>query len=1166
MSLNSHKDGLQSTNNSLPFLTSLQKLSTIGKKESLNISEYLSMVNSIVAKALFSYPNVALEIIFNHKSYQSDFFENLDSLTEGTFELELNNANHLVFRVWTPESFRQEELLYLDTALNIVGQRILKKITFLSLRESEERLSNLVNSQTNFVLRTDLLGQHTYWNQSFDEEFGWIYGEQGLEGGDSIKSICEYHHERTYQTVTKCIQNPGTIHQIELDKPGRDREIRTTLWEFVCLTDLDGNPSEIQCMGIDISDRVKAEQELKYSEYKYKFLFDNSPNGFLLLKEGKFIECNRLAIELIGGTSDDLIGKTPLEISPKFQPDGKPSELKGKEIIENATRGHDQMFEWVHLKIEGTPFIVDIFLSTLVLDGEQVIFIVWKDITEQKQSEEKLRKLSMAVEQNPLSIVITNLEGNIEYVNSSTYKVTGYEPHELLGKNPRILKSRMTSPMEHEELWRKITQGETWKGILHNLKKNGELYTEKAIIGPIIDERGKTTHYLAIKEDITEKIRTEQNLAISEERFRQVAEQSHTVIWEVDMTGMYTYVNPVSESVFGYSPSELVGHKYFYDIYPEELQKSYKEAALALILKKETVRDFENPIQRKDGVIIWVSTNGTPIFNKNNEVIGYRGSDSDITERKTAEKEIKEQNDRLNAIISANPDLIFILTKDGVILAYYANSENDLMFPPDKIEGLNLKDIFGEEKSRIHYKNLYECHEFQQFRSYEYDLFFEEKLDYFEARMVPMTGGRILAFIRNISDRVKAELGLIELNMLLEQRVMERTQELEEARKEAESANLAKSEFLSRMSHELRTPMNSILGFAQLLEMGDLSERQSRSIAQILKSGRHLLDLINEILDIAKIDAGKISLSLEPVQIRSVIDEMIEAVSPLAMKKNIHLQVMSECGQFDNYIFADKQRVKQILLNLINNAIKYNYPNGNVWIGCKSVKNDMGVESIGIFIKDDGFGIDSNDFIRIFNPFERVNSSHTEIEGTGLGLAVVKKLVDVMNGTIHLESEVGKGSTFTVEFKKVSFDKVDPNFILNSNSISELNSTTPSAIILYVEDNFANLELIQHVLHSSRPMYKIVSTIYGMQALQLAKEYQPNLILLDLNLPDVHGSEVIQQLKRNEFTKHIPVIVISADAITEQVNRLMSLGAVAYLTKPIDIPNFLVTIDQILSS
>jgi PAS domain S-box-containing protein len=1165
MSTNSPEEPTHASHSAHTFLSSLHKVSVLGKENALSISDYLHQVPLILLEGFMGYPRVGIEILFEEERYRAGFFEQLGTLTEVSYPFESIETTPLTCRVWTVEKLSDVEQLYLDTALNAVGHRISKKFALRSLRESEERLSNLVNSQTNFVLRTDLTGHHTYWNQSFDDEFGWLYREQGLKGGDSLKSICEYHHERTYQTVMKCIQNPGTIHQVELDKPGKDREIHTTLWEFVCLTDAYDNPTEIQCMGIDISHRVKAEAELKSSEYKYKFLFDNSPNGYLLMKDGVFIECNRVAIELIGGTMEDIIGKTPLAFSPQYQPDGRRSDVIAQHVIDKATRGEEQMFEWVHLKLDGTPFIVEIFLSSLILADEQLLFIVWKDITERRHSEEKLRKLSMAVEQNPLSIVITNLEGNIEYANSSTFKVTGYEPHELMGKNPRILKSGFTLASDHDELWRKITHGESWQGLLHNRKKNGELYTEKAIIGPIVDEKGKATHYLAIKEDITEKIQIEQNLATSEERFRQVAEQSQTVIWEVDLAGMYTYVNPVATRVFGYSPEELVGHKYFYDLYPEDLKEVYKKEAVALITEKITLRDFENPVQRKDGTIIWVSTNGTPIYNKSHEVVGYRGSDSDITERKFAEKQIKEQNERLNAIISANPDLIFILTKDGVILAHYANSKEDLMFPPEKIAGLTLKDVFGEEKSKIHYKNLIECHEFQQFRSYDYDLVFNDKQDYYEARMVPMTDHRILAFIRNISDKVRAELGLIELNMLLEERVIERTQELEEARKEAESANMAKSEFLSRMSHELRTPMNSILGFAQLLEMGELSERQTRSIAQILKSGRHLLDLINEILDIAKIDAGKISISLEPVQIRPVIHEMIETVSPLSLKKNIHIHLMEDCGQFDNYIMADQQRMKQILLNLINNAIKYNHPNGNVWIGCKSLVNEAGEDVVGIFIRDDGFGINAGDLDRIFNPFERVNSAHMEIEGTGLGLAVVKKLVDVMHGTIQVESELGKGSTFSVCFKRATIDLIESDYLATLHLRQQEAVAAPSAKILYVEDNLANLELIQQVLKQNRPLYTMFSTMYGMQALQLTKEYQPNLILLDVNLPDIHGSEVIKQLKRNEATKDVPIIVISADAIPEHVNKLTALGAVAYLTKPIDIPNFLATLDHTLS-
>ncbi|UJP63932.1 PAS domain S-box protein [Mongoliitalea daihaiensis] len=1140
----------------------VHQLISLGERE-LPIKQYLQASVEIISSGFQSPHKTGVRILFedmecyskNFRPYPFQLIRDFSSSSTTKFSVMLTRDR----------SFMEMEGFLLDTISKTLGDYVAKKRTILSLEQSELRLNNLVRSQTNFVLRTDLEGIHLYTNDTFDREFGWLYKDIPAHKHNAFESIAPHHHQRTLDIVQKCFKKPGKIFQVELDKPKKGGGFRTTLWEFVCLVDQKGNPYEIQCMGIDITNRKQAERAIAYSESKYKFLFDHSPNGVLLIKEGKFIECNLAAIEMIGGQKKDILGKSPSQLSPIYQPNGIHSEKIENKLLQLISKGENQYFEWVHSKVDGSPLIVDVFASKLTIDGEEQVFVVWDDITGKKASEEKLRKLSMAVEQNPLSIVITNLEGNIEYANSSTFKVTGYSPDELIGKNPRVLKSGLTPNSDHEKLWGTITKGELWQGLLYNRKKCGETYTEKATIGPIKNESGQITHYIAIKEDISEKLQTERNLAISEERFRQITEQSQTVIWEIDLDGFYTFISPAAEKVFGYKPEELIGKKHFYDMHPDNLKENFKEKAIRLVKERITIKDFENPIQTKSGQLIWVTTNATPMMDHQQHIIGYRGSDSDITERKVAEEQLKEQNDRLNAILIANPDLIFILNQEEIIQSFFASNEADLKLPRNQIIGASLLDIFGTDGRLIHAEHLATCLQTQERVTYEYEIEIYEKINYYESRMVPLANNRVLAFVRNITDRVNAEKGLIELNMNLEERVIERTQEMEQAKKEAERANHAKSEFLSRMSHELRTPMNSILGFAQLLEMGELSEKQVKGISQILKSGHHLLDLINEILDISKIDAGKISLSLEPVQLRPILLEMIETVSPLATKNQIQVEML-DCEEFDAFIYADKQRLKQILLNLINNAIKYNHPQGYVKLECHKIFDSYNREKIRILVHDSGFGIAEENFERIFNPFERIVNTHSEIEGTGLGLAVVKKLTEIMRGNIYVESELDKGSTFAVEFEKVKHTDHQLNSLSYDLLIDELRTDSPEATILYVEDNSANLKLVEDILQTARPSLTLISSIYGKQTVQLVKEYKPKVILLDLNLPDIHGSEVIKNLKSYPETKDVPVLVISADAIEEQVQHVLSLGAVAYLTKPINIQSFLTELDQLINT
>ncbi|MEI6899020.1 MAG: ATP-binding protein, partial [Bacteroidota bacterium] len=412
------------------------------------------------------------------------------------------------------------------------------------------------------------------------------------------------------------------------------------------------------------------------------------------------------------------------------------------------------------------------------------------------------------------------------------------------------------------------------------------------------------------------------------------------------------------------------------------------------------------------------------------------------------------------------------------------------------------------------------------------------------------------------ADKIYVGKDLCLLSMLVD--ITERKnaeKKLREAQKEAEMANHAKSEFLSRMSHELRTPMNSILGFSQLMEMGELTPMHRKNVGHILNSGKHLLNLINEVLDISRIEAGRIALSLEMIDPKPIILEMIDIVqhTPVGRDKEF---VVEEFPGEDYWFVADRQRLKQVLLNLINNAVKYNRESGSVVIKTTPCKNEKSGESmIRIAISDTGFGIKPEDTHKLFQPFERIDADKTFTEGTGLGLMVVKKLTEIMNGKVGFESTPGVGSTFWIELPQATTGT-------NKRGQDEKLHATPSSFpeitgtILYIEDNFSNLELVNGIISSHRPQIRIISSIYGKDAVEMVRFNKPDLIFLDLNLPDINGNEVLANLKAEEISKSIPVIIISADAMPEQIDKLMLEGAVDYLTKPIDVIFFLKVVDQ----
>jgi signal transduction histidine kinase/CheY-like chemotaxis protein len=392
-------------------------------------------------------------------------------------------------------------------------------------------------------------------------------------------------------------------------------------------------------------------------------------------------------------------------------------------------------------------------------------------------------------------------------------------------------------------------------------------------------------------------------------------------------------------------------------------------------------------------------------------------------------------------------------------------------------------------------------------------------------------------------------------NDRMEAEIVQRSQELQEANRQLRAANAAKSEFLSRMSHELRTPLNAVLGFGQLLEMDELTAEQRDGVVQILKAGKHLLELINEVLDLARIESGRLSLSPEPTAVRDLIDEAVSLIGPLADAAQIDLQLEVE----DATVRADRQRLKQVLLNLLSNAVKYNRTGGAVWIS----SHPAAAERACITVADTGPGIAAARLERLFEPFERLGAEETSVEGSGLGLSLTKRLVEAMGGAIEVESEPDRGSTFRVELP-LAEGQVERYQRLQAPTGAEVDHGVRGTV-LYIEDNPSNLRLVRRVLQR-RPGVTLASAMQGLEGLELASTLAPDLILLDLDLPDVDGEEVLRRLRANQQTSEIPVVVVTADATAGRRTRLLAEGARGYLTKPLEVRAFLATLDGILAT
>jgi len=507
---------------------------------------------------------------------------------------------------------------------------------------------------------------------------------------------------------------------------------------------------------------------------------------------------------------------------------------------------------------------------------------------------------------------------------------------------------------------------------------------------------------------------------------------------------------------------------------------------------------------------------------------------------------------RLKAVFETLTEGLITIDNKGNIEDFNPSAERIFGYDKAEVIGMNVKMLMPDP-----YKS-------------EHDGYLANYLNTGEAKIIGI--GREVIGQRKDSTTFPMDLSVAEIKLgdhrfftgivrdITERKLAE--QELIIAKEAAEKANRAKSEFLSRMSHELRTPLNAIVGFSQLLEMKELDKMERESVAHILKAGRHLTDLINEVLDIARIESGRQNMSPEPVHVLSLLEDAWGLMRPLADERSIKLKndIPEECN---SHVLADLQRLKQVLLNLMSNAIKYNHDGGTVQLTCTEVRNGI----IRISLTDTGPGIAEENYERIFEPYERLNADESGIEGSGVGLALSKALVEAMGGILRLDSKLGVGSTFWIELPLMG-EIAKQDYVREANQgIAELPEArqTEPATLLYIEDNIANFRLVEVVL-LNRPHIELIAAMEGELGIDLALRQKPDMILLDLHLPGLMGDKVLARLKAHPETQQIPVVIISADATKRQIEKLLVAGAYAYLTKPFNIKELLHTIDAVLES
>ncbi len=931
------------------------------------------------------------------------------------------------------------------------------------------------------------------------------------------------------------------------------------------------------------------EQIAKAATKKYAELYDFAPSGyFTLSKEGMIIELNLSGAQMLGNERALLLNN-PLGIYISNDTKQIFNLFLQKSFETKANQSCD-----VTLATKGN-LPVYVHLSGIQAGNGEQCLLTMTDITQIKLEQENLRHSEeryKSLFQNNLwvMLLIDPETGEIKDANSAACTYYGWTHTEICRKNISEINTLSRDEIS-EEMQHAIAEKRNHFFFKHCLA-DGKVRDVEVYAGPIPFGNSKLLY--SIVQDITGRKLAESKLKQNEDRFRQVVAQNQGVVWEVDADGLYTFVSSVSSSVYGYTPEELIGKLHFYDLHPVERREQFKEAAFEVFRRKGNFKNLVSLYCKPDKQEIYISTSGIPVLDENGNLTGYRGIDTDITERKKAEVEIKKSEENLNyAQEIANMgswDFNLITNK-------YTWSRNNY-----NLVGLQP---FEKEITIDYFMKLIHPDDLTTFNEKMQRVVTEKKVVNMEIRIimpdgterwiqnnvVPVFEGDSLITIKgvniDITEKKLADNEIHNLNVNLERKIKERTAQLAEtnasllneieerkkveeyliaAKNEAEKANRAKSKFLSRMSHELRTPMNSILGFAQLMEMGDLKASHKKGVNHILTSGKHLLHLINEVLDISGIESGRVSLSIVPVALDRIIRETIDIVHPSASARHIKLELTS-ADHKQLVVKADHHRLRQVLLNLVGNAVKYNRDGGSVMI-----KTELqhaitpAISFVRISVTDTGSGISPEFISKLFLPFERIGAEKTEIEGTGLGLMVVKSLMGAMGGRVGVESVPGEGSTFWIELPHVEDHKTGNRQQAIGNGQETIPANDKTGTILYIEDNASNTELVEQILISQRSTIHLVCSTRGGQAVSLAIKYAPDLILLDLDLPDIQGFEVLRLLQAEEKTKEIPVVVISADAMPPQIEKLMKAGSKGYLIKPIDIRAFLHIVDKWVGS
>ncbi|MGM0532118.1 MAG: PAS domain S-box protein, partial [Bacteroidota bacterium] len=630
----------------------------------------------------------------------------------------------------------------------------------------------------------------------------------------------------------------------------------------------------------------------------------------------------------------------------------------------------------------------------------------------------------------------------------------------------------------------------------------------------------------------TETLESTEILRRSEEKFRIITENSRELVGVHDNEGRFKYVSPSSKEMLGYNPEELIERKPYDFIHPDDA-KSVENQFLSQITDNKIDNKNEYRVKHKDGHYIWFETIVQPIKNAEGEVVEIQTSSRDITERKQAEQQIREKEEKYRNIFESMFDVyVEVNVEDGNILEISPSVERISGYTREELVGKSILPFYAHSEE---WQELVDT------------LSKKERISDFEVNLLNKDDEKVtcsysVRMIRDVNDNPKKMVGT--LRDISERKRAER--QLEEAKVKAESASKAKSEFLANMSHEIRTPMNAILGFSEVL-MNRIEDEENRShLEAILSSGRTLLSLINDILDLSKIEAGKMQINYEPVELPVLVEDIQHIFEKKLSEKNLSLKIDID-RDLPHILYLDEVRIRQILFNLVGNAIKFT-DEGHIKIGVYVNETGPDKYQLNLMVQDTGVGIPRKQQRLIFNAFhQQYGQDSRRYEGSGLGLSITRKLVEKMNGQIKLESRIGQGSRFEIILPDIKRG-TPKEASYRKESVDHTNVAFKPATILVVDDIQYNIDTIKNLINSEN--IKFTEAQNAEKALEIIKITPPDIILMDLKLPDMSGYEATAIIKSTKTSQAIPVLAFTASAMANDENQAKSLFD-DFITKPV---------------